>query len=161
SKQPPDYLLGKQYCEVFFALYAQLDFARRSFEQGSCTLSDVPWIGFEEPFAEGTDRVIEKWAPGANIPLRINSLLALELTMSQGAGVSVLPCFFGDRNPRLVRVGSYFEGGTYLWVLTHPQLRRTGRVRLFREQVAGWIERDRDLLLGQCPRIAAITARDQ
>ena len=68
-----------------------------------------------------------------------------------GLGLTILPCLACDPVPGLRRVGSYFEGGTYLWVLTHPELRGTARVRAFTEFMREVIERDRALIEGRPP----------
>lgn len=148
---PPEELLGRRLAEVMFAIYAARDFAQARFEEGTSSLSEVPWVSWDEPFTENTDQVIRDVGPGAPIPLRVNSLVTLEAALEQGVGVSVLPCFVGDRNPKLVRVGSYFEGGTYVWVLTHPQLRGATRMKVLRDAVAAWAKRDEALLRGDVP----------
>ena len=68
------------------------------------------------------------------------------------AGLAILPCVLGDSEPELRRVGDYFEGGTWLWILTHPELRNAARVRAFLAFMRELVERDRDLLEGRRPR---------
>jgi len=47
-------------------------------------------------------------------------------------GVILLPCFWGDQERKLVRVVDPIEPLSMdLWVLTHPDLRHTARVRAF------------------------------
>ena len=52
----------------------------------------------------------------------------------EGMGVSILPCFMGDADPELERYcdpdPAYNLG---LWVLLHPDLKRTARVLAFRD----------------------------
>jgi len=153
---PPEDLIGKKYCEVFFAIYASKEFAAENFVREARGLSDVPWIGWEEPWEAATDDVVAEWAPGATVQLRINAMRTAELAIVDGLGVSVLPCFVGDRNVNLVRIGNYLEGGVFLWILTHPKLRRTTRVQTFRETAATWIDRDKALFIGQRPHAPTI-----
>jgi DNA-binding transcriptional LysR family regulator len=66
-----------------------------------------------------------------------------------GLGLAALPCFLGDRVPELARVlppEPTLAGE--LWLLTHPDLRRTARVRAFMETLARGIRRERALLEG-------------
>ncbi|MEM9068630.1 MAG: LysR family transcriptional regulator [Myxococcota bacterium] len=142
---PPEHLVGRRFVELFFATYASKELA----ETHGSDLSAYPWIGWDRPFAEATDRVIRRYAPNASVPLRISSLSQLGRSIQDGVGVSVLPCFFGDDLPGAVRVGDYYEGGTYLWALTHDQLRRSARVRAFMDILASWVERDRARFAGK------------
>ncbi|MEM9492373.1 MAG: LysR family transcriptional regulator, partial [Myxococcota bacterium] len=150
---PPEHLVGRRHVELFYAVYASAQLVERVTDGGARTAryADYPWIGWDGMFAAATDRVVQQHAPGAAIPLRINSLALLGRSIEDGIGVSVMPCFYGDRQPGLVRLGDYFEGGMYFWVLTHEQLRRTARVRAFTDFVARLIERDRPLFLGRSP----------
>ena len=69
----------------------------------------------------------------------------------QGLGISILPCFMGDPDPELVR---YCEPDpTYnlgLWVLLHPDLKRTARVLAFRDHMEFAIKEKRNLFQGLC-----------
>jgi len=48
----------------------------------------------------------------------------------------VLPCYLGERG--LVRVGDPVEAmGADLWLLQHPDLRRTERVRALQPDLSG------------------------
>ena len=154
---PPEYLLGKKVCEVFFAAYYSLEHSTKL--SSNMSYSDLPWIGWEPPYDKATNRVIENYARGAHIPMRITSLGALARAISAGIGTSVLPCFLGDRNPNLVRIGTYFEGGAYIWILTHKQLKDTARVRIFREAAWTWGKRDQALIEGKNPMYDTISLR--
>lgn len=155
---PPEQLVGRRLTEVFYAVYASAELIEEKRREEVTVYSAYPWIGWDEPFSEPTDRIIDRVAKGAEVVLRINTMHRLLQSMERGEGVSVLPCFMGDASPRLQRLGSYFEGGTYLWALTHEQLRRTGRIRAFMDFVAELIERDEDLILGKRPRLPTVAA---
>jgi len=68
---------------------------------------------------------------------RANSLFALREAARQGVGLAVLPCYLADPDPQLVRIGAPVpELRSELWLLTHPQLRRTARVKAFMDTLA-------------------------
>jgi DNA-binding transcriptional LysR family regulator len=49
-----------------------------------------------------------------------------------GLGVGVLPVFAADSEPELLPVSAAIdELTTPLWILTHPDLRRTARIQAF------------------------------
>lgn len=156
TARPPEQLLGKRVCEVFFAVYVSPELARRRLKPKDPSYDDVPWIGWDEPCSQATDRVVAKYAPGALMSLRVTSMSVLGDAIRHGVGASVMPCYVGDRLEGVQRLGPYFEGGLHLWVLTHPQLRRTVRVKAVRDRVEGWARRDKDLLEGRRPSLETI-----
>ncbi len=69
-----------------------------------------------------------------------------------GLGVSLLPCFLGDRTPGLRRVpGAAVRPDRSLWLLLHRDLRHTARVRAFLDFVAPAVLSHRALLEGEAP----------
>ncbi len=66
-------------------------------------------------------------------------------------GASILPCFMGDSDPALERYSE--PDPTYnlgLWILLHPDLKRTARVLTFRDHMINAINQKRDLFEGNC-----------
>jgi DNA-binding transcriptional LysR family regulator len=67
----------------------------------------------------------------------VDDTLLSQAALREGLGVSILPCFMGDADPALVRYGGACPGWDLgLWVLLHPDLRRTTRVRMFRDYMS-------------------------
>ncbi|KXF74777.1 LysR family transcriptional regulator [Paramesorhizobium deserti] len=67
----------------------------------------------------------------------------------QGIGITALPCFVGDADPRLERVpstGLHLYGP--VWLLTQGETRKTKRVRLFTEYVSRRLAAYAPLLAG-------------
>jgi DNA-binding transcriptional LysR family regulator len=86
------------------------------------------------------------------------SVLGLLFAAQSGSGLALLPCHIGDPEPGLVRVMDPPAGLTSdLWILTHADLHKTPKVRVFFDFMAAEIERYRPLLLGRTrpPRPAA------
>jgi DNA-binding transcriptional LysR family regulator len=70
--------------------------------------------------------------------------VSLERAARAGLGLAALACFLGDWTPKLVRVLSPQPAlAGELWLLTHPDLRRTARVRAFMETLARGLRRER------------------
>jgi DNA-binding transcriptional LysR family regulator len=62
----------------------------------------------------------------------LNTILGLSQAVEAKVGVGVVPCFIGDKVPglkRLLKSPLVFE--TSLWLLTHPDLKNSARVRAF------------------------------
>ena len=142
---PPEFLMGRRVSSVAFAVYAA----------STLDNSDERWIGPDDTIA-GTS--VARWMRGAmptvRPDIRADSLVSMRELCASGAGLAALPCYLGDSDTRLVRVRPPIaEMTTALWVLTHPDLARTARVRLLMDHVSAALGRQRPLLEGQRPRM--------
>jgi DNA-binding transcriptional LysR family regulator len=78
---------------------------------------------------------------------------AAAAAIASGLGVGYLPCMLGDRDPNLVRVGGIEPAlDDELWLLTHPDIRKSDRIRAFMRHCIEALARDRGLIEGLCPR---------
>ena len=85
---------------------------------------------------------------GAFIAGVVDTTLAhVELTAA-GLGVGFQTCYSADMDPRLQRVGPLFDFGLSLWLLTHPDVRRTARIATFMKFVGDALQRHRPRLEG-------------
>ncbi|MEM7158516.1 MAG: LysR family transcriptional regulator [Myxococcota bacterium] len=143
---PPDHLVGRKHAKPFHAVYGAPSLVVR---MGAATpYAEYPWVALESFRTWMDDNV-----PEAAIAMRLTSLPALTWAAESGIGLALLPCMIGDANPSLVRVGDYVAAvGVHLWVLTHPKLRASPRIRAFRDFMRQLIDRDRDLIEGRRPR---------
>ncbi len=97
---------------------------------------------------------IIKWLnrhhPKARLGLRCNTLLGLYEAVTHGLGVAALPCFLGDPDTQLNRILPLDdELDSELWLLTHPDLRRTARVRALMDFLTTVLEKEKDLIEGR------------
>lgn len=63
------------------------------------------------------------------VTLRCNSLISQAAAVVAGLGVSPLPCLFGDREPRLARALPRAIGAHDVWLVVHPDVKSSARVR--------------------------------
>ena len=69
------------------------------------------------------------------------------------AWIAVLPCGMGDPDRRLMRLSDPIPGTEIdLWLLTHRDLRHTGRVRAFLDFMSEALTQRRDVMEGRKPR---------
>ena len=79
----------------------------------------------------------------------MNSVLSMAESIAAGAGAGVLPCFIGNGRPDLMRISEPIaELDVGLWILTHPDLRHSARVRAFTDYVGGELIKLRKVLEG-------------
>ncbi|MEM9068966.1 MAG: LysR family transcriptional regulator [Myxococcota bacterium] len=119
--KPNEALVGRRVLRLAYAVYAAKD-----------RITD-DWIGWEDRSGEA------EWIAGpfADRPVRhrVSSALGALHAARAGLGIARLACHLGDPDPSLERLsGAHFE--RWIWLLTHPGLRRNPRVRRFSEFMA-------------------------
>jgi DNA-binding transcriptional LysR family regulator len=100
-------------------------------------LREAPWVAFER---DARSRVYDRWMrhhlSGARVRVRVDIFNAVAAMLRTAIGVGVLPCFMEDSHPELVAVSEVIPEMTVpVWMLTHPDLRDTARVRAFMQHV--------------------------
>jgi DNA-binding transcriptional LysR family regulator len=98
---------------------------------------EAPWVAFER---DATARVYDRWLAQhlaqSNVRIRVDIFNAKAAMLRTGIGVGVLPTFMQDKHPELVAVSEPIaELAQPVWMLTHPDLRETARVRAFMQFV--------------------------
>ena len=147
--RPPETLVGRRLAGVAIGVYGAAS-DRHAWEQRS--LADADWIGWEDD-TYNTMMIAARF-PEARIRHRTSDMLVIAAMARAGLGLVVLPCYMGDTDPGLRRVvpDPADEHLMDLWVLTHPDLRRTARVRAVTEFIADAVISDRDLFEGRRPQ---------
>jgi molybdate transport repressor ModE-like protein len=143
TNTPTDTLIGKRIVTVASCIYG----SRSYFEQLRKDGDEPQWIGVE---CCGFHKTWTRQSCGGQSHRFYSDDTQLtQSAVREGIGVSILPCFMGDTDPLLERYGdpdpAYNLG---LWVLIHPDLKRTARVLLFRDHMAQAIIEKKDLFEG-------------
>jgi DNA-binding transcriptional LysR family regulator len=68
-----------------------------------------------------------------------------------GIGLGLFACYLCDGDPGLVRLRTLNGLGFDLWILTHPDLRDTPRVRVLMDHLAAALVARQPALTGQMP----------
>lgn len=148
TSDPPETLVGRRLAAIPWAIYAAASL-------GLTTLDPVDyrshaWIGLGDNLATlKPGRWLVQHVGEDRIGWRINTVLGLAEAVAEGAGVGLLPCFIAQTFPNLVPLsGPIPEIPGALWILTHPDLRSTARVRVFMDHVGAEIARRRAQIEG-------------
>lgn len=150
TSHPPDTLIGRRLAKMAMGVYAAADDAAGR-DRGT-EVEARNWIGWQD---ETYNRMlITTLYPKARIRHRVDDMLAMRSMARAGIGVVILPCYVGDPDPMLRRIvpEPIIEGAMDLWVLSHPDVRRAARVRVFSDFISGAILADRDLFEGRRPQ---------
>jgi DNA-binding transcriptional LysR family regulator len=138
SAQPPDELIGRRIGPLAFAAY-QLEG-----DNGD------NWIS-----RAGGQGKIQQWmrtyTSDAGSGLQIDSYSGVCAACIAGIGQAVLPCFIGDTQAPLRRTSPILAGcSSELWLLTHPDLRKTARISAIWHILQQELEGAAALLAGDC-----------
>jgi len=144
---PPQNLVGKCITQLAFNIYGNKD--TLDLINSNSNSEDIPcitWLG------DGTTRPawIDKSFPKTRNIYRTTELGVMLQMIKQGLGIAQLPCALCDPDPELFRIpANYIEPGWGLWVLSHVDLRKTARVRIFKSFIVNELEKQKDLIEGR------------
>lgn len=135
TDHPPEHLVGRRISGMPFCGYAHHRLVQPGAEHGSAKAYE--WIGFDESISQHPlGRWLTRMLGSRRCHLKFDSVAAVREAAVRGLGAAVLPCFVGDAAPGLQRVTPVqMERGFDIWVLTHPDLRSSARIRAFRDWV--------------------------
>lgn len=144
TADPPEHLVGRRAAALTFSAYASHAYIERHGLKPK--LEDYEWLGYDDALARGpASRWLKEHVPNATHRFRSDSVAALYEAVRAGMGVAIMPCFIAKRDPGLIRLGAIETAGSYgIWVLTHPDLRRSARIRAFTRSIGDWIAAEQD-----------------
>jgi len=127
---PPEHLIGKRIAPLHFGVYGAKRYLNSSAKLTA--LSAHEWIALDaSQSVHRTLSWLEGFKPLVEVGLRANSFGSIRQACIEGLGLAMLPSFMGDATPALQAVGDPVpECATELWLLTHPDLRETTRVKV-------------------------------
>ena len=150
TDNPPETLVGRRVATIAWALYGRAaDFPQpEAFDLVS--LYDRTWVALGDNLAAlKAARFVRERVGPERIVYRVNTVLGLTEAVEAGIGVGPLPCFIADARPALVRLAPPNpDFSTGLWLLTHPDLRHSARVRAFLDFMAAEVARLRPAIEG-------------
>jgi DNA-binding transcriptional LysR family regulator len=129
TNSPPEHLVGRKVARSEWALYGAISLVESLGEPDD--LEAYPWLGWDQrpPITEAW---LRRHVPRARIACRVDSTLVMLRSLELGIGIAHTQCIDGDSSPHLRRLRPVMDNwGMDLWLLTHPDLRHTARVRAF------------------------------
>jgi len=134
----PESLIGRELGVIEFAVYGEKSYIEsiRHNTAAQC----LRWIG------EDNSQPRPSWLPASltnlQLVMRTNDVMASLELLRQGLGVGRLPCVVGDAEENLRRLPlQHSLPAAPVWLLTHADLRRVNRIRVFTAFVADEIRR--------------------
>lgn len=144
---PAEHLVGRRLSGMALCIYAATALAETPVET-------IPWVEWDPAESEGSviGRTREKLGATGPTRLYVNSYLVLLEAVRRGVGGCVLPCVLGDREPALARVTEPWRVEQSLWLLTHPDLKKSPRIRVLVDRLTDHLLAERPILEGGRPR---------
>jgi molybdate transport repressor ModE-like protein len=143
TNTPADTLIGNRIVTVASCIYGSKSYLEQLRKQGG----EAKWIGV------GCCGFHKTWTKqlchAQSHNFYSDDTQLTHSAIREGIGVSILPCFMGDADQLLERYAdpdpAYNLG---LWILLHPDLKRTARVLAFRDHMTQAINEKKDLFEG-------------
>lgn len=131
---PPENLIGRNLGSIRWGIYGARDYLR---QRPPLTEPSRPeghrFIGGSELIGHlAAIRWLDERVPASDIALRTNSIVAAMGAARAGGGLAVLPHYMARQERELqcvLAIGP--EVATDLWLLIHPDLRHSARIRAF------------------------------
>jgi DNA-binding transcriptional LysR family regulator len=157
SKPEKPNLIARRVGRAAWAVYAASSYVEnRGVPEPRQRLTGHDVIAFDQEL-RGTlgARWLREHGDLGSVVLCSNSLLTQAAAVTAGLGVSPLPCLFGDVRPDLVRLPFGTIGHHDIWLVMHPDVKTSARVRVLSDFLTALIQREAALLTGRQVRGAA------
>ncbi|TVP58303.1 MAG: LysR family transcriptional regulator [Halomonadaceae bacterium] len=133
TSTPPEHLIGRKLCSLAWGAYASSAYVERFGQPGN-----EQQLQGHRLISSGSDLLrlpayewLENQELAAAIVMRCNDLVAMAAMAQAGVGIAFLPD--DQAKPELQRLFTFTPGKhSDLWLLTHPDLRESQRLTLFK-----------------------------
>jgi DNA-binding transcriptional LysR family regulator len=108
------------------------------------------WVSYSDELADlKAARFLRESVAARDICYRINSVQGVAAAIDAGLGLGYLPCLLGDRIPTLTRIEPIDATlSDELWLLTHPELKKSRTVQAFFDFFAAAIDSQSAFIAG-------------
>ncbi len=143
TNYPPEHLVGRRLFPYALCYYCGVDYL------ASTPKNARKWLSFS-PRAEAVKWVAHSPYPSAPMGMQVDDLTFLHNAAIAGHGMIRAACYMADPEPELKRLpGSAPSPAADLWVLTHPDLRDTPKIKALMRFLAETLTSKQDLIEGR------------
>ncbi|MFN3199496.1 MAG: LysR family transcriptional regulator [Bradymonadia bacterium] len=118
TTQPLSTAIGRHLCDLAWGHYAPAE------TEGT----ELPWVHYVGMDHARAVQWRRKMFPNARPRMMVHGVMGMYAVLAPSGAQGVLPCFIGDADPTLRRVGAPVAADQ-LWLLVHADLHRSARVR--------------------------------
>jgi len=148
----PEPLAGAKVARIGWAVFGAASLAREPFNP----IRDGrrhDWIAFADALSIArAAKWLQQHADETRVVYKNNTMVGLAEAAAAGVGLALLPCYVGTAVPGLAQLTPPLPDlESELWLITHPDLRNTARVRAFLDFCADEIVCRQPALAGAAP----------
>ena len=150
--QSPEPLAGAKVARIGWAVFGAASLASEPFDPVRDGRRH-DWLAFADTLSIArAAKWLQDHADETRIVYKVNTMAGLGEAAAGGAGLVLLPCYIGTAVPGLAQLTPPLPDlESELWLITHPDLRNTARVRAFLDFCTDEIARRRHTLEGTAP----------
>lgn len=144
TDSPPDDAIGKPIAGISYGVYGSVDYLDRFVDLNVPEVTTLHWRNSKAapPWLQAFDQTQRG-------PV-FDSVMAMQQALIHGMGIAYVPCMQADIEPTLRRVDAAVHDDPWqLWVLSHVDLRNSGRVKVFRQFIEEVFAEHRALIEGE------------
>src|SRR5262249_49522588 len=147
--QNPDPMSGRKVARIAWAVFGPSAMAGQQFDPPvDCRNHD--WLAFADNVSIARAmKWLKEHVGDKRIVYKTNTMVGLAQAAAGGMGLTLLPCYVGTTVPGLTQLSPpmpELEGE--LWMVSHPDLRGTARVRAFLDYCGAEIAERRNIIEG-------------
>ena len=132
TSTPPEHWVGRKLATLSFATYAHRVYWG--------TVKKLPpedhrWIMLADDLNQSpmSKITVDRKHQDSKVTV-LNTMMGVFDLVLSGFGIGAMPCYLGEKHPELVRISDTERGANWhLWLLAHPDVRRSARVNAFYE----------------------------
>lgn len=149
AEHPPENLLGRRVGLIRQAVYLSQERAEQLAITPTTAMNfqALDWVGPDDSMGY---RSLENWLQQQGLTqrchYRTDTTSAMHTAVRHGLGAAVLPCYLAQADSQLVRLGEPITAlSTPLWLLSHPDLRHSARLRALVHHLAETLRQHREI----------------
>ena len=145
--EPDDYLIGRKLATIHRACYMSRKLLPKLKTKG--WLDSQSWLGWSTKLRKPIGKIAREYPRFSSKHKIISGTLQAQACMN-GMGVAILPCFWADKHPELVRIPPYTTEAKYnLWILNHPDLRGNVKIQTFVRYMTKHVQNHLSMINGE------------
>ncbi|MGQ4275312.1 LysR family transcriptional regulator [Terrihabitans sp. B22-R8] len=139
TAHPPETLIGRRIADIVWGVYGREDEPEaEALEE----LAERDWVLPSESLTSiRIVRRVRDLAPRERQVYALSTVSGLADAIQAGIGIGPLPCYFGAAMGLKLLLPIERDSEASLWLLTHPDIRGSARVRAFLDFVGGELNR--------------------
>lgn len=152
THSPAENMVGRKAASMVFGLYASPSYIDRY------GLPDMEQKGSGHLLCDYDNSLSHLYAAQwvrenmsqADVVIKLSSTMSLTEFAKSGMGVAAIPCFLADNDPGLTKLVTFDDKvASDIWMLTHPDLRHSPKIRAVLDFMFDEIRRDEKFFAGR------------